>query len=88
MSCNFLATLMKWLMISARSLGLTPLSISCTVQKVVWLNRFVNATMLGAKVCLFFFVHPHPVSSSGWMALNVGKSNSVIWLASSAGDTC
>lgn len=37
---------------------------------LTWLNLRVNSTTLGASFNLFFFVHPHEVSSSGVMALH------------------
>jgi hypothetical protein len=80
-------TLMKCDMMSARSLAVLPLNISCTVQKLVWLNRLVNATTLGAFTNLSFFVHSQLDSSSGWMAAKMGKSSRVNWLANSSGVT-
>lgn len=53
----------------------------------MWLKRFVNATMFGATMCLFFLVHAQLVNSSGCIRSNSGKSSSVNWPASSSGDT-
>lgn len=81
-------TLIKCANVSARIFGVGPLKISCTVQKLVWLKRLVNATMLGATTCLIFLsVQAQLVSSSGWMAAKSGKSSKVSWPASSSGDT-
>lgn len=75
---------MKCDIISARRFGVGPLRISWIVQKLVWLNRLVNATMFGATVYLFFLFHEQLVNSSGWISANAGKSNSVIWPANSS----
>lgn len=79
-------TFMKCDIISARFFGVGPLRISCIVQKLVWLNRLVNATIFGATVYLSFFVHAQLVSSSGSMCENAGKSSNVICPANSSGD--
>lgn len=73
-------------MISARFFGVGALSISCIVQKLVWLKRLVNATMFGATVYLSFLVHAQLVNSSGSICENAGKSSSVIWPANSSGE--
>lgn len=78
-------TFIKCDIVSARRFGVGPLRISCMVQKLVWLNRFVNATIFGATVYLSFLVHAQLVSSSGWMSANAGKSSNVICPASSSG---
>lgn len=78
---------MKCVIISARCLGCSPFSISCTVQKLVWLKRLVNATMLGVTTCLSFLVQAQLLSSSGCMSAKTGKSNRVIWLASRSAGT-
>lgn len=87
MEKSLIITLMKCANISALDFGVLPLSISWTVQKLVWLKRLVNATIFGVVMCLFFFVQAQLVNSSGWMAANTGKSRRVIWLASSSGET-
>lgn len=79
-------TFMKCDIISARFFGVGPLRISCIVQKLVWLNRFVNATILGATVYLSFFVHAQLVNSSGSILENAGKSSKVICPANSSGE--
>lgn len=77
---------MKCDIISARFFGVGPLRISCIVQKLVWLNRLVNATIFGATMYLSFLVHAQLVNSSGSMLENAGKSSKVICPANSSGD--
>lgn len=78
---------MKCARTSALSFGEPTFRISCTVQKLVWLKRFVNATILGAVMYLSFFIQAQLVNSSGWIWAKQGKSNIVIWCAKSSGDT-